>query len=195
MAGARALPLARQRPRAAERRRADRVASRSATIDRRRPPAARCARRGEPLLPTRERRRQIADDLYDALVPGGYSFWEHIHPLFLSRDITRTTCASWSSRAEHDARQLPRAARLFGIPSGTTSASSISSTHDCQVDYREFRTARHEAPHSRRSILTLLPPLKEEPAGADASSGGGPDNCPGPARRAQSLACIFNGLR
>ena len=47
--------------------------------------------------PPRERRRQVADDLYQALVSGDYSFWEHIHPLFLSRDITR-----------HDIRQLVR---------------------------------------------------------------------------------------
>ena len=32
-----------------------------------------------------------------ALVSGGYSFWEHIHPLFLQRDITR-----------HDMRELVR---------------------------------------------------------------------------------------
>ena len=52
---------------------------------------------GQAILPTRERRRQVADELYQALVHGGYSFWEHIHPLFLSRDITR-----------HDIRELVR---------------------------------------------------------------------------------------
>ena len=57
------------------------------------PPSVRSS--GEGLLPQRERRRQTADDLYDALVSGGYSFWEHIHPIFLSRDITR-----------HDIREL-----------------------------------------------------------------------------------------
>jgi transcriptional regulator with PAS, ATPase and Fis domain len=46
-------------------------------------------RASEPLVQTRERRRQTADDLYEALVNGGYSFWAHIHPLFLARDITR----------------------------------------------------------------------------------------------------------
>ena len=50
---------------------------------------------GDTLLPQRERRRQIADDLYDALVSGGYAFWDHIHPIFLSRDVTR-----------HDIREL-----------------------------------------------------------------------------------------
>src|SRR5262245_36359193 len=36
-----------------------------------------------PGAPMRERRRQIADELYQALTQGGYSFWQHIHPLFL----------------------------------------------------------------------------------------------------------------
>ena len=45
----------------------------------------------------RERRTQVADELYQALVVTGYSFWEHIYPLFLSRDITR-----------HDMRELVR---------------------------------------------------------------------------------------
>jgi hypothetical protein len=59
-----------------------------------------CRRRrtaADAVLPMRERRKQVADELYQALVNGGYSFWEHIHPLFLARDITR-----------HDMRELVR---------------------------------------------------------------------------------------
>jgi transcriptional regulator with PAS, ATPase and Fis domain len=51
----------------------------------------------QSVLPTAERRRRVADELYNALVTAGYSFWEHIYPLFLSRDITR-----------HDMRELVR---------------------------------------------------------------------------------------
>ena len=66
---------------------------------------------GDALLPARERRRQVADELYDALVSGGYSFWEHIHPIFLARDITRHDVRELVvSRLAHDARQLSRAA-------------------------------------------------------------------------------------
>src|SRR5204863_8223566 len=53
----------------------------------------------QPGAPMRERRRQVADELYQAIVHGGYSFWRHIHPLFLNRDITR-----------HDVRELVRRA-------------------------------------------------------------------------------------
>ena len=67
-----------------------------ATDDRRRAPAAvvagaraeRCCRRASAAgrSPTTCTTRSSR---------GGYSFWEHIHPLFLSRDITRHDCASW----------------------------------------------------------------------------------------------------
>ena len=41
------------------------------------------------VTPARERRRQLADELYANLVNGTFSFWEHVHALFLNRDITR----------------------------------------------------------------------------------------------------------
>ena len=44
---------------------------------------------GHPFVATRERRRQVADQLYDSLVDGSYTFWDHVHPLFLNRDLTR----------------------------------------------------------------------------------------------------------
>ena len=79
------------------------------------PPTVRTA--GETLLPQRERRRQIADDLYDALVSGGYSFWDHIHPIFLSRDITRHDIRELVVRGLRTTHGNYRALlRLFGIP-------------------------------------------------------------------------------
>ena len=39
----------------------------------------------------------VADDLYDVLVQQRVSFWDHVYPLFLARDITR-----------HDVRELVR---------------------------------------------------------------------------------------
>ena len=59
--------------------------------------SASCRRSSAPpsLTPAHERRRQLADELYQAIVSGGYSFWDHIYPLFLDRDITR-----------HDMREL-----------------------------------------------------------------------------------------
>ena len=47
--------------------------------------------RSGPLLmvPLDERRRQVSDDLYDAVVMQGKPFWDDAYPRFLSRDITR----------------------------------------------------------------------------------------------------------
>jgi transcriptional regulator with PAS, ATPase and Fis domain len=117
-----------------------------------------CVRATEPLLQTRERRRQIADDLYEALVNGGYSFWVHVHPLFLSRDITR-----------HDVRELVRRGlrttrgsyrglmTLFGMePRDYQRFHNFLSAHDCKVDYREFRSGQAEAAPLRRALLPQL---------------------------------------
>ena len=93
------------------------------------------------LLPKRERRRQLAHDLYDALVGGHYGFWDHIHALFLSRDMTR-----------HDLRQLVRRGltttrgnyrlllSVFGMPeSDYKRFMNFLAAHKCVVDFHEFR--------------------------------------------------------
>ena len=127
------------------------------------------------LLPSRERRRQLADELYQAIVSGGYSFWEHIHPLFINRDITR-----------HDIRQLVRRGLgvtrgsyrallpLFGIPPGDYKRfMNFLSTHDCRAEFREFRNANQETTAAVRVPRLVLPPLpdrREQPTD-DKSSG------------------------
>jgi DNA-binding NtrC family response regulator len=115
------------------------------------------------LLPSRERRRQLADELYQAIVSGGYSFWEHIHPLFINRDITR-----------HDIRQLVRRGlgvtrgsyrsllQLFGMPpSDYKRFMNFLATHDCRAEFREFRNANQETAATVRVPRLVLPPLPE----------------------------------
>jgi len=112
----------------------------------------------DTLVQSKERRRQIADDLYEALVNGGYSFWAHVHPLFLARDITR-----------HDIRELVRHGlrttrgsyrglmNLFGMSSADYQRfHNFLAAHECKVDYREFRTGG-PAPEPARRVV--LPPL------------------------------------
>jgi hypothetical protein len=113
-------------------------------------------RHTEPsILQGRERRKQVADELYQALVHGGYSFWEHIHPLFLNRDITR-----------HDIRELVRRGltasrgsyrtllQLFGIDAGDYKRfMNFLSTHECRADFREFRNVNAEAKHAVRAMF------------------------------------------
>jgi transcriptional regulator with PAS, ATPase and Fis domain len=124
---------------------------------------------GSAILPTRERRRQLADELYQAIVNGGYSFWEHVHPLFLNRDITR-----------HDIRQLVR--RGLGATRGNYRAllhlfrmppedykrfMNFLATHDCRAEFREFRNASTEAPAPTRTAISLLPALPKPQAPAE----------------------------
>jgi len=117
------------------------------------------------LLPKRERRRQLANELYDALVGGHYGFWDHIRALFLSRDMTR-----------HDLRQLLRRGLtttrgnyrallpLFGVPeSDYKRFMNFLAAHDCVVDFREFRTATAEQD-------AILPPLGHPPRPAKVAS-------------------------
>ena len=119
---------------------------------------------GQAILPARERRRQIADDLYQAIVGGGYSFWEHIHPLYLTRDITR-----------HDIRELVRRGlsvsrgnyrsllQLFRIPkSDYKRFMNFLATHECRIDFREFRNPHTELARFPRLVLPSLQPRDQE---------------------------------
>jgi transcriptional regulator with PAS, ATPase and Fis domain len=125
------------------------------------------------LLPKRERRRQLANELYDALVGGHYDFWDHIRSLFLSRDMTR-----------HDLRQLLRRGLmttrgnyrallpLFGVPeSDYKRFMNFLAAHECIVDFREFRSAsadqetvRPPAGPPARSAKAALRSRSAEPA-------------------------------
>jgi two-component system response regulator AtoC len=129
---------------------------------------------GESLLPTRERRRQVADDLYDALVSGGYSFWEHIHPIFLARDITRHDVRELVVRGLRTTHGNYRSLlRLFGITAQDYKRfHNFLMTHGCKVDYRPFRQG---TPEPARAARVLLPPLRPtpivEPGTTDSQAG------------------------
>jgi DNA-binding NtrC family response regulator len=88
-----------------------------------------------------ERRRQIADDLFSGLTDGRFGFWDHVHRLFLNRDITR-----------HDLREVVR--RGLAATNGSYRAMvklfhidehdykrllNFLAAHGCTVDCREFR--------------------------------------------------------
>jgi DNA-binding NtrC family response regulator len=132
---------------------------------------------GDTLLPQRERRRQIADDLYDALVSGGYAFWDHIHPIFLSRDITRHDVRELVVRGLRTTHGNYRALlKLFGIPTEDYKRfHNFLMAHGCKVDYRSFRQG---TPEPSRRPQALLPPLAG-PTGSPAAPAGVP-RVPGP---------------
>jgi DNA-binding NtrC family response regulator len=96
----------------------------------------------DALMPRRERRRQLADDLYATLVDGHYTFWGDIHTLLMKRNITRHDLRLLVSRGLSTTRGNYRAVlKLFGMPeSDYKRFMNFLATHDCAVDFREFRT-------------------------------------------------------
>ena len=108
------------------------------------------AARGPQLQPQRERRRRVADDLFDALVDGRRTFWGHVYEEFMRRDLTRA-----------DLRQLVRTGlsatggnyravvRLLGMePQEYKKFLNFLASHDCAVDYRELRAGMQPGPPS-----------------------------------------------
>lgn len=91
---------------------------------------------------TRERRRQVSDQLFDALVQGHYSFWDHVHPLFLSRDLTRHDIRELVCRGLSATRGNYRAVlKLFGMTdSDYYRFHNFLTAHACKVDFRTYRT-------------------------------------------------------
>jgi len=92
-------------------------------------------------VPARERRRQVADDLFASLRSGRYTFWQHIHPLFLDREISRHDVRELIKRGLRATQGNYRAVlSLFGIEDGDYKRfMNFLGTHRCLVDFREFR--------------------------------------------------------
>jgi DNA-binding NtrC family response regulator len=99
--------------------------------------------RTEPglLTPTADRRSRLADELYDALVKQSASFWEHVYPMFLARDITRHDLRELVRRGLRESRgRYKSMLTLFGMPSGDYRRfMNFLTAHDCGVGVREFR--------------------------------------------------------
>ena len=109
------------------------------------------------LTPAHERRRQLADELYEAMVSGGYSFWDDIYPHFLDRDITRHDVRELLRRGLQTTRGNYRSLlQLFRIPkSDYKRFLNFLAAHDCGVDYREFRNGPTQ-PVSRPRVFPAL---------------------------------------
>ena len=102
----------------------------------------------------RERRHRVADQLFDALVQGQYSFWDHVHPLFLDRDLTRHDIRELVGRALRETKGNYRAVlRLLGMPEGDYHRfHNFLTAHACKVDFRDFRKSV-DLPPSRPPAL------------------------------------------
>jgi hypothetical protein len=115
------------------------------------------------MMPPGDRRRQVADDLYDALVKQGAPFWEHVAPMFLARDITRHDLRELVRRGLRETRgRYKEVLELFGMPSRDYRRfMNFLATHGCGIAVREFREAT-----SPRLTPPERPPLYSVPADA-----------------------------
>jgi transcriptional regulator with PAS, ATPase and Fis domain len=93
-----------------------------------------------------ERRRQMADQLFEALVAGHYSFWDHVHPMFIERDLTRHDIRELVKRGLSATNGNYRAVlKLFGMKeSDYCRFHNFLSGHGCKLDFRDFRSGQSQ---------------------------------------------------
>ena len=91
--------------------------------------------------PRHERRHQIADDLYQALVEHRCSFWDQVYPMFLQRDLTRHDLRGVVSRGLAATRGNYHALlALFHLPPEDYKRMlNFLAAHGCSVDAKPFR--------------------------------------------------------
>jgi DNA-binding NtrC family response regulator len=120
-------------------------------------PAAVQASNSPHVTVARERRRQLADDLFERLVNGTVSFWGHIHPLFLNRDITRHDLRELFRRGLQTTHGNYRALlKLLGLEAKEYKKFlNFLATHECTVDYRSYRAGA--TPEPSRAPVPLQP--------------------------------------
>jgi transcriptional regulator with PAS, ATPase and Fis domain len=104
------------------------------------------ARAGKSPHPVRERRRRVADELYDGLTEGGCNFWNDVYPMFMSRDLTRDDLRALIRKGLAATKGSYRGLlQLFGLEDGDYKRLlNFLASHECAIDFREFRTIKHE---------------------------------------------------
>ena len=104
------------------------------------------ARAGKSPHPVRERRRRVADELFDGLTEGGCNFWNDVYPMFMSRDLTRDDLRALIRKGLAATKGSYRGLlQLFGLEDGDYKRLlNFLASHDCAIDFREFRTIKHE---------------------------------------------------
>ena len=91
--------------------------------------------------PRRERRRTIADDLFKKLVEERESFWTAVYPLYMNREITKSSVRDLVHKGLAEARgNYKIVLRLFNME--TTDYKRFLNflrKHDCQLPFKEYR--------------------------------------------------------
>ena len=99
------------------------------------------ARRGAAVRPRKERRRTVADDLYQRLLQERESFWTVVYPLYMQREITRSNVRDLVRKGLEEARgNYKIVARLFNMEQRDYKKFlNFLRKHDCQVPFKEYR--------------------------------------------------------
>jgi transcriptional regulator with PAS, ATPase and Fis domain len=107
--------------------------------------------------PAQDRRKRVSDHIYDALVDGGCSFWEHVYPMFINRDLTRKDLTEVVRRGLVTTRGNYRALlELFGMaPRDYKRFLNLLSTHGCTVNFREYRLGKTDVDRTVQPAFEL----------------------------------------
>jgi hypothetical protein len=108
-----------------------------------------------------ERRRRVADDLFDRLTAGTASFWSDVYDRFMDRDLTRQDLRDLMARGlAASGGSYREMLRLYGMSDdGYKRFVNFIVRHGCAVDFRPFRSA---AAAARGVRLTPSPPTAIE---------------------------------
>ena len=104
-------------------------------------PATVRARGGVTVRPKRERRRTVAQDLYNRLLADRESFWTSVYPMYMQREITRANLRELVGIALRESRgNYKNVTQLFNLEvHDYKRLLNFLRKHDCQVPFREFR--------------------------------------------------------
>ena len=105
----------------------------------------------------RDRRRQVADELFEGLLARRYSFWTDVRRRFLDREIAKRDLRHLISRGLATTHGSYRAVLdVFGMPAADYKRFlNFLTTHDCMVDFHLYRT--YEVDTSTRMVAVSAP--------------------------------------
>jgi transcriptional regulator with PAS, ATPase and Fis domain len=90
---------------------------------------------------TQERRRSVADDLFEKLIEDRESFWTVVYPPYMNREITRATVRDLVHRGLEETRGSYRILlRLFNMDAGDYRRFlNFLRKHDCHLPFTSYR--------------------------------------------------------
>jgi len=99
------------------------------------------SRPGVGVVPSRERRRTVADDLFERLTHDRESFWSTVYPLYMRREITRGQVREVVRKGLTEARgNYKIVARLFNMePQDYKRFLNFLRKHECQLPFKDYR--------------------------------------------------------